>query len=234
MTEYTPTVSAADAERIRRWHENAYASARAEAGTQGQTFEYLGRTLVVPPDVQPINAMSDLLGTAVLAEVRPGDRVLDMGTGCGVNAILAASTATDVLAVDINPHAVEAARRNAARNGVADRVTVRESDVFSAVDGAFDLIVFDPPFRWFAPRDLLEQAHTDENYRALTTFFREVRGRLRPGGRLLLFFGTSGDLGYLERLAAEEGFTTTVVAHRDLVKDGWRVDYYTFRLRFSS
>lgn len=231
MTEpgYTPTVSAEYAERIRQWHENAYATARAEAGA-GQTFEYLGRTLVVPPDVQPINRMSHLLGEAVLAEVREGDRVLDMGTGSGVNAILAASKATDVLAVDINPHAVTAARQNAERNGVADRVEVRHSDVFSDVDGQFDLIVFDPPFRWFAPRDLLERAMTDENYRALTAFFRAARQHLTPAGRMLLFFGTSGDLDYLKRLVAEEGFHAHTVAHQDLVKDGWKVDYFTFRL----
>ncbi|GAA4683698.1 methyltransferase [Phytohabitans rumicis] len=226
---YRPTVSDEYAQRIRQWHENAYAQARAEAG-DGQTFDYLGLTLVVPPDVHPINAMSHLLGEAVLAEVRAGDRVLDMGTGCGVNAILAASKSTDVLAVDVNPHAVATARENAERNGVADRVEVRESDVFSAVDGDFDLVVFDPPFRWFAPRDLLERGSTDEDYRALTTFFRQVRDHLRPGARMLIFFGTSGDLGYLERLAAEAGFHSRILANRRLKKDSWQVDYYTFHL----
>lgn len=226
---YTPTVSAGEAERIRRWHDNAYRAAKAEAGS-GQPFHYLGRTLMVPPEVHPITGMSHLLGEAVLAEVRAGDRVLDMGTGCGVNAILAASKATDVVAVDINPYALAAARANAARNGVADRIDVRHSDVFSGVDGAFDLIIFDPPFRWFAPRDLLEAATTDENYRALTTFFRQARRHLTPDGRMLIFFGTSGDLGYLRRLADESGFDTTVVASQHLAKDGWRVDYFTFRM----
>ncbi|MGH3607044.1 MAG: methyltransferase, partial [Pseudonocardiaceae bacterium] len=47
-------------------------------------------------------------------------------------------------------HALAVARDNALRNGVADRIEVRRSDVFSNVDGRFDLIVFDPPFRWFA------------------------------------------------------------------------------------
>jgi release factor glutamine methyltransferase len=226
---YVPKVSPEEAERIRQWHESAYLAARA-AGESTRTFSYLGKTIVVPPDVQPITDTSPLLGEAVLAEVRPTDRVLDMGTGSGVNAILAATEATDVLAVDVNPSAVEAARRNAERNGLADRIEVRHSDVFSAVDGEFDLIVFDPPFRWFAPRDLLEVATADTGYQAMTRFFTEARRHLTPGGRMLIFFGSSGDLAYLRHLMDAEGFTAEVIASRDLVKDGWKVDYFTFRL----
>jgi release factor glutamine methyltransferase len=233
MTEppaHVPLMSPEHAERLRRWHDNAYETARREAGTGDQTFTYLGRTFVVPPQVMPITAVSHLLGEAVLAEVRDDDRVLDMGTGCGVNAILAAATAREVLAVDVSPQAVDAAIRNAERNGVADRIRVRCSDVFSDVDGTFDLIVFDPPFRWFAPRDLLEAASADENYRSLTTFFRQVRPHLSDRGRLLVFFGTSGDLSYLERLADEAGFIREVLAQLGLVKDGWPVEYFTFRM----
>src|SRR6266508_1994251 len=230
MTEYTPTVSDEYAERIRRWHENAYRMSRDEAGDGDQTLEYLGRTIVVPPQVMPITAVSQLLGEAVLAEVREADRVLDMGTGSGVNAILAASKSTDVVAVDVNPGAVEAARANAARNGVADRVDVRVSDVYAEVSGEFELMIFDPPFRWFAPRDLLERASTDENYAAMTAFFRGARQRLTPNGRMLIFFGSSGDLGYLRGLFDEQGFAAEVIATDSVVKDGWRVDYFTFRL----
>jgi release factor glutamine methyltransferase len=224
---HEPMLSPEDIDRIHRWHESANAGARAATR---RTFTYLGRTLIVPPEVMPISGTSALLGQAVLAEVREGDRVLDMGTGSGVNAILAASKSTDVMAVDINPHAVDAARENAECNGVADRVTVRQSDVFSDVGGRFDLIIFDPPFRWFAPRDLFEAAMTDENYRAMSTFFREAHRHLAPGGRMLIFFGTSGDLPYLKRLAAEAGFVSEVVARRALVKDGWQVEYFTFRM----
>jgi len=228
-TGYRPTVAAAYAEQIRRWHEKTYQSAKAQAGS-GPTFDYLGLTLEVPPEVMPITPLSDLLGAAVLAEVQAGDRVLDMGTGSGVNAILAASKATDVVAVDINPQSVEAARRNVIRNSVADRVDVRHSDVFSAVDGKFDLVVFDLPSRWFAARDLLEMASTDERYRALTTFVRNVGRYLHANGRMLIFFGTSGDLGYLRQLLAEEGFRIEILNHREMIKDGIRVDYYTHRV----
>ncbi len=148
---YTSDLPPEHVERIRRWHEEGLRAARAEAGSDGRTFDYLCLTLYVPPQVQPIHAVSHLLGEAVLAEVCPGDRVLDMGTGCGVNGILAARAGAGMLALDVNPEAVRAARDNARRNGVADRLEVRLSDIFDAVDpasdGPFDVVVFDPPFR---------------------------------------------------------------------------------------
>jgi release factor glutamine methyltransferase len=174
--------------------------------------------------------VSHLLGEAVVAEAGDRDLVLDMGTGSGINGILAASRGARVVAVDMNPRALEAARANAERNGVADRMEVRHSDVFSAVEGAFDLIIFDPPFRWFAPRDDLEAATTDENYRAMTTFFQEARQHLSAAGRMLIFFGTSGDIGYLKNVMATEGFHAAVIADQRLSRGDGHVEYFTFRV----
>jgi release factor glutamine methyltransferase len=230
MTGYPSELTAGQQATIRAWHDSAYRAIKAAAAGGDQLFDYLGRSILVPPGVQPISGMSHLLGEAVLAEVRPTDRVLDLGTGSGVNAVLAAGTAPEVLAVDINPYAVAAARLNAARNGVAGRITVRHSDVFGTVDGRFDLLIFDPPFRWFRPRDLQEAATTDEDYRALTEFFRSARAHLSPGGRMLVFFGSSGDLGYLRRLIVEHGFSAEIVARAELAKDGQVVEYLTYRL----
>ena len=221
-------MSAERARRIRAWQDDVFDKERAR--TEESTVEYLGLTLRIAPDVQPITGMSDVLGRAVLAEVRETDRVLDMGTGSGVNAILAASKAADVVAVDINPHAVAAARANAALNGAADRIVVVEGDLFDAVEGRFDLVIFDPPFRWFAPRDLRERNTTDEDYRTLTAFFRQVPERLTADGRILLFFGTSGDADFLDELIRESGLTVEKVASRDLEKDGLEVEYFTYRL----
>jgi release factor glutamine methyltransferase len=229
---YQPDLPAEEVERIRRWHERSYALTVQEAAAGPQTFTVFDRTFVVPPEVQPIaTGQAPLLARAVLDEVRPGDRVLDMGTGCGINAILAAGTATDVLAVDVNPIAVQAARDNAARNGVAERIRVHESDVYSAVDGAFDLIIFDPPFRWFTPRTLLERASTDAGYQTLTAFFDGLDAHLTPDGRVLLFFGTSGDIAHLHRLIAQAGRHAEVVAHEHWERDDRVADYYTYRIR---
>jgi len=166
---YTPMMSSEDTEDLRRWHERAYQERRAQA-VRDQIFDYLGLSIVVPPDVQPVTGVSHLLGEAVLAEVEAAEKVLDMGTGSGINAILAASQGAQVIAVDVNPHALEATWANADRNGIGDRIEIRRSDVFSTVDEVFDLIIFDPPFRWFTPRDLLEAATADKDYRVLTTF----------------------------------------------------------------
>ena len=60
------------AERIRQWHEGAYRQVSAITGS-GQTISYLGRTLVMMPQIMPITPMSHLLGEAVLAEVKGDD-----------------------------------------------------------------------------------------------------------------------------------------------------------------
>ena len=153
-----------------------------------------------------------------------------MGTGSGIGAILAASRSSDVVAVDINPKAVAAAAANANLNQVADRIRFLESDVFESVDGTFDVMLFDPPFRWFKARDLLELSTADENYRALTAFMTQARQYLRPAGRILLHFGTSGDIDYLYHLIDVAAFKKEVLATEQLTKDNLAVTYYVFRL----
>jgi release factor glutamine methyltransferase len=153
--DYRPMMSKERAKRLRKWHNDAYEEQRASLPL---AISFMGLDLYVSEDVfaPPESEEGDPFHKAVLAEVKQADRVLDMGTGSGVSAILAAKVSSDVVAVDINPRAVECAIANAERNGVRERITFLQSDVFDAVDGQFDLIVFDPPFRWFAPRDLLE------------------------------------------------------------------------------
>jgi len=72
-----------------------------------------------------------------------GDAVLDLGTGSGILAIAAARLgAGRVLALDVDPQAVKAARENAARNVVGDTVEVREGALPEGARGErFDLIV---------------------------------------------------------------------------------------------
>lgn len=217
-------MSAQRADQLRTWHERVVGGRRQET----ITVAHLGLRFVVPPDVYPPNPNG--LAELVAAEVRAADRVLDLGTGSGINGIVAAATSTDVVAVDISPSAVSAARSNAERNGVTARVRVLEGDLFEAIGGTFDLIVFDPPFRWFRPRDMRERSTTDENYQSLTSFFHEAKNYLNPDGRILLSFGTTGDIDYLHHLITEADLDVDVLREVRAHIDGQDVAYFAYRL----
>ena len=77
---------------------------------------------------------------------RPSAATLDLGTGSGFQALLAAAHSDQVVATDRNPRAVEIAAFNARLNDLA-RVSVLTGDLFEPVEGRkFDLIVSNPPF----------------------------------------------------------------------------------------
>jgi release factor glutamine methyltransferase len=47
---------------------------------------------------------------------------------------------------------------------------------------------------------------------------------------MLIFSVAPGDLAYLQQLIDEEGFQREVLAQHRLIRDGWQIDYFTFRL----
>jgi release factor glutamine methyltransferase len=151
--------------------------------------------------------------------VRPGERVLEIGAGSGLAAVLAARAGAQVIATDIRPEAVECTRENAARNGVAETVDVRLGDGFTPVAGMrFDLICTSPPQMPTPPErerdDALAAADNGglDGWRLLDRVIREAPAHLEPGGRLLFtLFGFLGIEGARERLRAA-GLDPIVVA----------------------
>ena len=73
-TLYRPMMPEEYAEKLRRWHDAAYEEMRQRGERR---LSCLGREFVVPEHVFVPTAMADLLGAAVLDEVREVDRVLD-------------------------------------------------------------------------------------------------------------------------------------------------------------
>ena len=90
-----------------------------------------------------ISSASSSLAQLTVRE--PFARALDLGTGCGVQALHLAEHVDDVVATDVNERALAMTRLNAALNGV--RVDVRAGSLFEPVAGErFDLVVTNPPF----------------------------------------------------------------------------------------
>ena len=83
---------------------------------------------------------------AIAAQVKPGMRVFEIGTGAGLLALLAARAGADVVTCESNPVIAAAARAVVARNGLEDRITVigkRSTDLAIGIDLPYpcDLLV---------------------------------------------------------------------------------------------
>jgi release factor glutamine methyltransferase len=157
------------------------------------------RFRVGPAVLDPRPETETLVAAALEA---PFARVLDLGTGSGciVLSLLADRPDARGTATDISPAALDIARRNAETLGLADRVTFVEADWGAGLDGAFDLIVSNPPYIAAAEMGALASEVRDhEPSLALTDggdglgAYRRIAAAaphlLVPGGRLLVEIG---------------------------------------------
>jgi release factor glutamine methyltransferase len=149
------------------------------------------RIATLPGVFRPISDTWLLAGA--LREVAPGARVLDVCTGSGALAVVAARAgAREVTAVDVSRRAVMSARVNAKLNGVA--VRARRSDLFSMLRGRrYDVIVANPPYVPDPRGDRLPTRGARRAWDAgadgrvvLDRLITEAPRHLRPGGSVLV------------------------------------------------
>jgi release factor glutamine methyltransferase len=167
------------------------------------TFEVSPAVLIPRPDTETL-----VLEALTLLKPLKEPAVLDLGTGSGCIAVTIAHEKKDarVTAIDVSPDALDVARRNAERNGVADRVTFLQGDLFEPLPAgiAFDLVVSNPPyiagheFAGLQPevRDHEPRGALDGGADGLAFYRRIAAGVgpfLKPGGRLLLEIGSTQD-----------------------------------------
>ncbi len=97
----------------------------------------------------------DAVLLAAFARARPGETIVDLGTGTGIVAILmsAKTKAKKIIGIEIQPDIAEMARRSVEGNGLSDKVSIEVMDIMEASRhlpaGKIDVVVANPPYtKW--------------------------------------------------------------------------------------
>jgi len=133
-------------------------------------------------------------------KVKDSEEVLDVGTGCGILGIVAASRSARVIAVDVNPYAVRCAKENAKKNSVNDRMFFVQGDLFAPlrIGEKFDLILFNAPYLPTKPQksvSWIERAWAGgaNGRQIIDRFICESTRYLKCTGRVFLLQSTLSD-----------------------------------------
>jgi len=147
--------------------------------------------------------------------------VLDIGTGCGIIAIIAAKKAKRVIATDVNPHAIKCAKHNAEANEVVSKVDMRQGDLFQPLrkNERFNLIVFNAPY---LPSFPLEQntwigrswAGGSSGRHIIDRFIEKAPRYLKRNGRILLVQSSLANIDETLKEFREAGLRSQVVAEK--------------------
>lgn len=138
----------------------------------------------------------DAVLLAHFAEIRPADKVLDLGCGSGVISLLLAADepSAQITGLELQPALAGRARRSIAMNGLSSQVKIVEGDLRALEDlpdgSGYDLVVANPPF-WRVGEGVLSpnperQMARHEVSATLMDFIRCGARALRLGGRLAI------------------------------------------------
>ena len=160
--------------------------------------------------------------TFLLAEnlsVAADDVVLELGTGCGILAVLAAKKAKNVVAVDVNPHAIKCASKNAQTNYVTEKIEFRLGDLFHPIkkDERFSIILFNSPYLPSEPDEENSWigkawAGGPNGRQVIDRFIADAPHWLADGGRILLVQSSLSNIDRTIEMFSDLGLNAMVVA----------------------
>mgnify|MGYP001567578073 CR=1 FL=1 len=129
-------------------------------------------------------------------------KILDLGTGSGIQSKIALRHTKDVLAVDIDKEAVNYVKKK--------KIKAKISDLFSKVNEKFDLIIFNPPY---LPEEELEDKESKKittggkyGHEILERFFSQVNKHLNKDGRILIVFSSLTNKEKIDKIIKKNNF----------------------------
>ncbi len=149
--------------------------------------------------------------------VKKSDKVLEIGTGTGIIAIIASKKATNVVAVDINRYAVDCAHKNSEINLAS--VDIRFGDLFDSVDDEkFDLILFNTPYLPTEDEELIEDELEaawnggKDGRLVINRFIEDLPDHINPCGCVQLVQSSLSDIEETTGRLMKLGFEVSITA----------------------
>ena len=184
-------------------------------------FHFKGLTIKIHPEVY--EPAEDTFQLIEAVEVKEGDTVLEIGTGCGIVALECARIGAEVICSDLNPHAVTLAKQNYLINksSLKGFVEIRQGDLFSVLnkDEKFDVIIFNPPYLPTQPEDRIGgtgwfDIATDGGVDGLELTKRFIGGlnkHLKKTGHAYFVFSSLSDRKKLDEQIFNAGLKSEVI-----------------------
>lgn len=151
---------------------------------------------------------------AWFAQVKPGERVCDLGTGTGIVPILmdARNACGDYTGLEIQADMAEMAMRSVELNGIGDHVRIVEGDIRTASKdfgrGTFDVVTSNPPYMpaesGLLNPDSAKNIARHEILCDLDDVIREAAALLHPGGYFYLVHRPARLPGILRRMQEQK------------------------------
>ncbi|MFZ3077786.1 MAG: HemK2/MTQ2 family protein methyltransferase [Candidatus Aenigmatarchaeota archaeon] len=149
-----------------------------------------------------------------ILEIKDTKSVLEIGCGSGLLSIIAAKRGCAVLAADVNPAAVECAKRNAELNNV--KIKAAQSNLFEKIKGKFGLIIFNPPY---LPEEQTEDSRTwagGKNMEVVTEFIKNAKRHLNDDGRILIVISSLSNPENILKELSDGGFVAKIIAEQKI------------------
>jgi tRNA1Val (adenine37-N6)-methyltransferase len=150
---------------------------------------------------QPRNGYRFSIDAILLAAAhhpKSGQKIVDLGTGCGIIPLILARRHPDlrIFGVEMQPDLADLARSNVERNRMADRIRILQTDMRKLspgqIDGPADLVMSNPPYRKAESGRINPNAQRaiarHEIHLTLEQLLQTVRRILRTGGRFLTIY----------------------------------------------
>lgn len=183
--------------------------------------EFMGLSFYVNEHVLIPRQDTEILVEETAKFLRDGMQFLDLctGSGCILLSLLHLKPGVEGTGVDLSPEALKVAEKNRERLGA--KAALIQSDLFDKIEGAFDVIVSNPPYIKRAEIEtLMDEVRLHEPYMALDGhedglyFYREIAEEapkyLRAGGGLFLEIGCDQGACVAE-LLRQQGFADVKV-----------------------